>query len=83
MGCSKILSNKRLKEHSGNRQLTQNIIYWLKGEELMLNISPKKLAIFNLTLNNSDFKKLLYYILIIPVAIAIVGVFVSWLRKEL
>ena len=83
LGCSKILSNKRLKEHSGNRQLAQNIIYWLKGEELMLNISPKKLAIFNLTLNNSDFKKLLYLILIIPVAIAIVGVFVSWLRKEL
>ena len=83
LGCSKILSNKRLKEYSGNRQLIQNIIYWLKGEELMLNLSPKKLAVFKLALNKSEFNKLLYVILIIPVGIAIVGVFVSWLRKEL
>ena len=49
----------------------------------MLNLNPKKLAVFKLALNNSEFNKLLYVILIIPVGIAIVGVFVSWLRKEL
>lgn len=83
LGCSKILSNKRLKEYSGNRQLIQNIIYWLKGEELMLNIKPKKLAVFKLNLNSSEYNKLLYIILIIPISVALIGVFVSWLRKEL
>ena len=34
-------------------------------------------------MNESDFTKLLYSLAIVPIVIAFLGTFVTWLRKEL
>ena len=83
LGCSKILTNKRLKTNSGNRILCRNIIYWMLGERELLDIKPKKLSVYSLQMNESDFTKLLYSLAIVPIVIAFLGTFVTWLRKEL
>ena len=83
LGSSSILTNKRLKENSGNRYLAKNIIYWLMDENNMLEIKPKKLNLFTLSLNHEDFVQLMYGLAIIPMIIALTGAFVAWLRKEL
>lgn len=83
LGSSSILTNKRLKENSGNRYLAKNIIYWLMDENIMLEIKPKKINLFTLNLNHEDFVQLMYGLAIIPMIIALTGAFVAWLRKEL
>jgi hypothetical protein len=52
-------------------------------ENNMLEIKPKKLNLFTLSLNNEDFVQLMYGLAIIPMIIALTGAFVAWLRKEL
>ena len=83
LGSSTILTNKRLKENSGNRTLCKNVVYWMLDENKLLNIKPRKLNLYTLKLNNEDFKILLYSLSLIPILIALLGTFVSWLRKEL
>ena len=83
LGCSKIFTNKRLKENSGNRILCNNLLYWMLEERELLDIKPKKLNLYSLNMNKSDFTKLLYSLGVIPMIVALLGAFVSWLRKEL
>ena len=83
LGCSKILTNKRLKANSGNRILCNNLFYWMLGERELLDIKPRKINVYSLNMNDSDFTKLLYSLGIIPTIIALLGTFVTWLRKEL
>ncbi len=83
LGSSNFFTNKRLKENSGNRTFCNNIIYWMLGENKLLDIKPKKVNLYTLNLNENDFNKLLYSLALIPLAIALIGSFVSWLRKEL
>ena len=83
IGCSYILANANLTRNSGNKFLSQNLIRWLNGNDELLDIPPKKLNNYSLSMNNVEFKKLLYLLIIVPTAIAMLGIFVSWLRKEL
>ncbi len=83
LGSASILTNKRLKENSGNRYLCKNMIYWLIDENNMLDIEPKRKSLYTLNLNNEDFNKLMYGLSIIPIMVALIGAFVAWLRKEL
>ena len=83
VGSSTILSNKKLKNSSGNRILSSKIIYWLTQKESMLNIEPKRIPLYNLTLNKLESNKLMYSLSVVPILIALIGLFVGWLRKEL
>jgi hypothetical protein len=83
LGSSKIFTNKRLKENSGNRILCNNLLYWMLEERELLEIKPKKVNLYSLNVNKSDYTKLLYSLGLIPFTIALLGAFVSWLRKEL
>ncbi|MBT3667005.1 MAG: hypothetical protein HN548_05950 [Opitutae bacterium] len=83
VGSSKIFTNRRLKENSGNRILCKNIFNWMLDETNLLDIKPQKLNLYSLNMNENEFTKLLYSLGIIPLCIAILGAFVSWLRKEL
>ena len=83
LGSSTILTNKRLKENTGNRFLTKNIINWMTEEREMLEIEPKSVNTYNINLNEEEYINLLYTLSIIPISTALTGLFVSWLRKEL
>ncbi len=83
LGSSKIFTNKRLKENSGNRILCNNLLYWMLEERELLDIKPQKLNLYSLNMNKGDYTKLLYSLGFIPLIIALIGAFVSWLRKEL
>jgi hypothetical protein len=49
----------------------------------MLNIEPKRIPLYNLTLNKPESDKLILTLSTVPISIALIGLFVSWLRKEL
>jgi hypothetical protein len=83
MGSSSILTNKRLKENTGNRFLTKNIINWMIEERGMLDIEPKSISTYNINLNEREYVNLLYALSVIPISTALIGLFVGWLRKEL
>ena len=83
IGCSGILANKFLKKYSSNQLLGQNLINWLKGSEELLDIPPKTLNEFNISMTTSEFEQWLYSLAIVPASIAMLGIFVGWLRKEL
>ena len=83
IGTSTILSNKKLKNSSGNRILSSKIIYWLTQKQNMMDIEPKKIPLYNLTLNKPELENLMYALSVVPITIALIGLFVGWLRKEL
>ena len=83
VGCSKIFSNKRLRSNTGNQFLAQNLIYWIKSSYDMLDIRPKPVESYHVSMSSQSFEDLLYSLSIVPGAIALMGIFVGWLRKEL
>lgn len=83
LGSSKILSNERLRTNTGNQFLAQNLIYWIKNSNEMLEIPPKPLDNYHVSMSSDNFEKLLYSLSIVPGFVALLGIFVGWLRKEL
>ena len=49
----------------------------------MLDIPPKEIISYNISMTSEEFDKMLYSLGIVPGAIALIGIFVGWLRKEL
>ena len=49
----------------------------------MFEIPPRKIDTYTISMQEDEFKNLLYSIAIVPMFVAIVGIFVGWLRKEL
>ena len=83
MGSSKILTNKKLKENIGNKVICNNIISWLSNNNNFLDIEPKSVNLYTISLNKDDLSSLFYSLTTVPVIIALLGFFVGWLRKEL
>jgi len=83
LGSSKILSNGKLRSSSGNQALARNIIYWLDESDDMLNVPPRILQSYSISMTDSEFDSLFYYFACIPACVLFFGLFVSWLRKEL
>lgn len=83
LGSSSILSNKYLSKSTGNHLLGKNIVYWLNETPEMFEIPPRKIDTYTISMQEDEFKNLLYSIAIVPMFVAIVGIFVGWLRKEL
>ena len=49
----------------------------------MLEIPPKPLDSYHVSMSSENFEKLLYSLSVVPGLIALLGIFVGWLRKEL
>jgi len=83
LGSSKILSNDKLRSGAGNQALARNIIYWMNENNDMLDVPPRILQSYSISMSDEQFDQLIYYFACIPGVVLLLGVFVSWLRKEL
>lgn len=83
LGSSKILSNDKLRSGAGNQALARNIIYWMNENNDMLDVPPRILQSYSISMSDEQFDQLVYYFACIPGSVLLLGVFVSWLRKEL
>ena len=83
LGSSKILSNEKLRSGAGNQALARNIIYWMDQKDEMLEVPPRILQSYSITMSDDAFDEVIYYFASIPICVLFLGIFVSWLRKEL
>jgi hypothetical protein len=83
MGSSQIFANRILKSNAGNRTLLRNLVHWFLDESEMLDIPPKEIINYNIKMNEKQFEKLLYSTAYIPSVVALLGLFVYWLRKDI
>ena len=83
LGSSSILSNEKLRSGAGNQALARNIIYWMDQNDGMLDVPPRILQSYSITMSDEQFDLVFYYFASIPAVVLFLGVFVSWLRKEL
>ena len=83
LGSSKILSNEKLRSGAGNQALARNIIYWMGENNEMLDVPPRILQSYSVSMSKNEFELLFYYFASVPLVVLFSGVFVSWLRKEL
>ena len=82
LGSSEIFNNAKLSSSTGNQALASNIIYWLTDQEELLDIIPRTVNSYSISLSNQDFTKLTYSLSLIPISVLLMGLFMSWLRKE-
>ena len=83
LGSSEILSNEKLRSGAGNQALARNIIYWMDEKNEMLEIPPRILQSYSISISDKEFDRVIYYFASVPTMVLVLGVFVSWLRKEL
>ncbi len=83
IGSSKILSNEKLRSGAGNQALARNIIYWMDENDDMLKIPPRLLHSYSISMTDDQFDQIFYYFACVPGIVLFLGIFVSWLRKEL
>ncbi|MBK8476893.1 MAG: GldG family protein [Opitutaceae bacterium] len=75
------LSNSRLD--GGNLVLARNAINWATERDAQLNIPPRSITKFQLSLSQTDLGKLrLGLLLVVPGAIAVLGLCVYWSRRS-
>lgn len=82
LGCSEILSNRNLKRNSGNKYICRNLLRWLNENDDFLNIPPSESKNYSISMTDQDFDKMSYLSALVPAFVVLMGVFVSWLRKE-
>ncbi len=80
-GMADIFSNSRLD--GGNLVLVRNAIDWATERDAQLNIPPRPVAKFQLALSQTELAKLrLGLLLVVPGAVALLGLFVYWSRRS-
>ncbi len=82
LGSSEIFNNAKLSSSTGNQALASNIIYWLTDQEELLDIIPRTVNSYSISLSKQDFTKLTYSLSLIPISVLLMGLFMRWLRKE-
>lgn len=81
-GMADLFSNSRLLD-GGNLVLARNAINWTTERDAQLNIPPRPVAKFQLTLSQTELYKLrLGLLLIVPGAVALLGLCVYWSRRS-
>ncbi len=80
-GMADIFGNNRLD--GGNLRLALNAINWATERDTQLNIPPRPVANFQLVLSQTELYKLrLALMLVVPGAVALLGLFVYWSRRS-
>jgi hypothetical protein len=81
LGTADIFGNNRLD--GGNLVLARNAINWATERDTQLNIPPRPVAKFQLALSQTELGKLrLALLLVVPGAVALLGLFVYWSRRS-
>jgi hypothetical protein len=81
-GIADIFANNRLSD-GGNLFLVRNAINWATERDAQLNIPPRPITKFQLTLSQTELGKLrLGLLLIVPGAVALLGLIVYWSRRS-
>jgi hypothetical protein len=80
--CADFISNNRLG-NEGNLTLVLSSINWLVGRDAQLNVAPRPIEKFQLTLNQRELLNLRYsLLLVLPGAAALLGLIVYWNRRR-
>ena len=81
LGSSEILSNEKLRSGAGNQHLPEiSFIGWMKNE--MLEIPPRILQSYSISISDEEFDRVFYYFASVPAMVLALGIFVSWLEKN-
>lgn len=81
-GCADWIANGRLSS-GGNLSLILGSINWLVDRDNLVNIAPRPIETFQLTLSQSGLARLRYsLLLILPGVAAALGLFVYWTRRS-
>lgn len=80
-GDENFVSNRRLGR-LGNSKLVVNLVNWMFEENGTLNIPPRAMSSFNITLSKNDALALALRFMILPLIILIIGIFVSIFRRN-
>lgn len=81
-GSSSLFSNGRLHSGTGNRNLLRNLTHWFMDEGDMLDVPPKPVLRYSAKMSEEQYDSLLHSLVLIPGGLALLGLFVRWLRKD-
>jgi len=65
----------------GNSKLALNLVNWMFDENVMLNIPPRRVEKYTLTLSNGDIRQLGLKFLILPAFVFLTGLIVYFVRR--
>jgi hypothetical protein len=80
-GSPDLFSNQRVSS-LGNVSLLFNTINWMLDRDRMLVIPPRPVATYQLSLSQSQLKKIGLFYLIVPSSLAFCGLLVYWVRQS-
>lgn len=80
-GNADMISNNRLSL-MGNGILFLNSVNWSLNREHFLNIPPRKMELMQLAISSHDMMRLVFYLLLLPVSLFIVGLTVYTIRRR-
>jgi ABC-type uncharacterized transport system involved in gliding motility auxiliary subunit len=82
IGTGDIVANSRIA-NVGNQTLFLNAVNWLIDPDVQLNIPPRPIERFQLSLSQQELLKLRYTLIFaLPLAAAFLGLFVYWSRRS-
>lgn len=80
VGDASIASNALIRLH-GNRTFVANVLNWMLQRDQLLSIAPTALDSYRLTLSQKDLRVLLFYLMLIPLLVALVGLLVRLIHR--
>ncbi|MGB0371479.1 MAG: GldG family protein [Opitutales bacterium] len=79
-GNSDMLANGRFSFY-GNQIMANNLLNWSIGQAEMLSIPPRPVQEFQLALSQAELMKLLLWLMVVPLAVALLGATILLLRR--
>jgi len=81
IGNTNLFSNNRFST-AANELLFHNIIHWILDQESLVNIQPRKLENYQITLSRRDLIDTGLRLLILPAGVAGLGIIISLIRRR-
>ncbi len=81
IGNTNVFSNNRFNT-AANELLFHNIIHWILDQESLVNIQPRKLEDYQITLSRQDLIDTGFRLLILPGGVACLGILISIIRRR-
>ncbi len=80
VGDASIVSNALIRLH-GNRTFIANVLNWMLQRDQLLSIAPTAMDSYRLTLSQKDLRGLLFYLMLLPLLVALVGFLVRLIHR--
>ena len=74
-------ASNRLFNRLGNSKLLYNTVNWMLERDSMLNIVPRSMSKYSITLSEGDVFSLAFRFALLPAFMAIIGLLVSFFRR--